>query len=94
MTESRPGAAIPSPREISTEPRFSDKVFRGVVTAGGLSSLVILGLIAIFLGYQGFEILAREGLSFLTTSEWSVEVDSFGEITNTSFGLEIGRAHV
>ncbi|MFM8405502.1 MAG: phosphate ABC transporter permease subunit PstC, partial [Actinomycetota bacterium] len=75
------------PREITTEPRFSDKVFRGVVTAGGLSSLVILGLIAIFLGYQGFEILAREGISFLTTSEWSVEVDSYGEITNTTFGL-------
>lgn len=88
MTESRPGAAIPSPRKITTEPRFSDKVFRGVVTAGGLSSLVILGLIAIFLGYQGFEILAREGISFLTTSEWSVEVDSYGEITNTTFGLD------
>jgi phosphate transport system permease protein len=87
MTESRPPYAVPSPREISTEPRFSDKVFRGVVTAGGLSSLVILGLIAVFLGYQGFEILAREGLSFLTTSEWSVEVDSYGKITNTSFGL-------
>ncbi|MBU3645207.1 MAG: phosphate ABC transporter permease subunit PstC [Candidatus Nanopelagicaceae bacterium] len=78
---------IPSPREITTEPRFSDKVFRGVVTAGGLSSLVILGLIAIFLGYQGFEILAKEGISFITTSEWVVEVDSFGAITNTTFGL-------
>ena len=77
----------PSPREITTEPRFSDKVFRGVVTAGGLSSLIILGLIAIFLGYQGFEILAKEGISFITASEWSVEVDSFGAITKTSFGL-------
>ncbi|NCX45829.1 MAG: phosphate ABC transporter permease subunit PstC [Burkholderiaceae bacterium] len=62
-------------------------LFRGVVTAGGLSSLIILGLIAIFLGYQGFEILAKEGISFITTSEWSVEVDSFGAITKTSFGL-------
>ena len=87
MTENRPQYSVPSPREITTEPRFSDKVFRGVVTAGGLSSLVILGLIAIFLGYQGFEILAREGFSFLTTSEWSVEVDSYGAITKTSFGL-------
>lgn len=78
---------IPSPREITTEPRFSDKVFRGVVTAGGLSSLIILGLIAIFLGYQGFEVLLKEGFSFITTSDWVVEVDSFGEITNTKFGL-------
>ena len=87
MTDGRANSVIPSPREITTEPRFSDKVFRGVVTAGGLSSLVILGLIAVFLGYQGFEILAREGLSFLTTSEWTVEVDSYGTITNSTFGL-------
>lgn len=87
MTGTPAPAAIPSPREISTEPRFSDKVFRAVVTTGGLSSLIILGLIAIFLSYQGFEILAREGFSFITSSEWSVEVDSFGAITNSKFGL-------
>lgn len=87
MTGTPAPAAIPSPREISTEPRFSDKVFRAVVTTGGLSSLFILGLIAIFLSYQGFEILAREGFSFITSSQWSVEVDSFGAITNSKFGL-------
>jgi len=87
MLENKGPAAIPSPREITTEPRFSDKVFRAVVTTGGLSSLAILGLIAVFLGYQGFEILAKEGISFITTSEWTVEVDSFGTITNTTFGL-------
>ncbi|MBU3692985.1 MAG: phosphate ABC transporter permease subunit PstC [Candidatus Nanopelagicaceae bacterium] len=87
MLENKGPAAIPSPREITTEPRFSDKLFRAIVTTGGLSSLVILGLIAVFLGYQGFEILAKEGISFITTSEWTVEVDSFGTITNTTFGL-------
>lgn len=87
MIDGRAPSAIPSPREITTEPRFSDKVFRGIVTTGGLSSLLILGLIAIFLGYQGFEILAKEGWTFLTTSEWNVEVDSYGKIINSSFGL-------
>lgn len=87
MLENQAAGPIPSPREITTEPRFSDKVFRAVVTTGGLSSLVILGLIAIFLGYQGFEILAKEGFSFITTSDWIVEVDSFGAITNSTFGL-------
>lgn len=87
MVENKATAPIPSPREISTEPRFSDKLFRAIVTTGGLSSLIILGLIAIFLGYQGFEILIKEGFSFITTSDWIVEVDSFGAITNTSFGL-------
>jgi ABC-type phosphate transport system permease subunit len=52
----------PSPRKLSTEPRRSDKVFRGVVTGGGLSSLVILGLITIFLAYRGFEIFRVEGI--------------------------------
>ena len=79
--------AIPSPREITTQPRLSDRIFRGIVTAGGLSSLVILGLIAIFLSYQGFEILVKEGFTFITSSDWAVEVDSFGEITSTRFGL-------
>ena len=60
----------PAPRQITTTPRFSDKVFRGVVTAGGLSSLAILGLIAFFLVFNGFETFRTEGLSFLTGFDW------------------------
>ena len=77
----------PSPREITTEPRTSDKVFRGLVTAGGLSSLLILGLIAIFLGYRGFEVLVQEGLGFITNSDWSVTVDENANVVDSSFGL-------
>jgi phosphate transport system permease protein len=78
---------IPSPRKLSTEPRLSDKVFRGVVTSGGLSSLVILGLITIFLAYRGFEILQQEGIGFITTSEWGITVDESGNILESTFGL-------
>jgi phosphate transport system permease protein len=78
---------IPSPREISTEPRRSDKVFRGVVTTGGLSSLFILGLIAIFLAYRGFEVFREEGLGFITQADWSVTIDESGNITESNFGL-------
>ncbi len=56
---------IPAPRVTTTEPRRSDKIFRGVVTAGGLSSRVVLGLIALFLAYRGYEVLREEGLDFL-----------------------------
>ena len=77
----------PAPREITTEPRPSDKVFRGLVTAGGLSSLVILGLIAIFLGYRGFEVLRQEGLGFITNSDWSVTVDENANVVDSNFGL-------
>ncbi len=79
--------AIPAPRELTTEPRRSDKVFRGVVTTGGLSSLVILGLIAIFLGYRGFEVLRQEGFGFITHSDWSITTDESGNVTDSHFGL-------
>jgi phosphate transport system permease protein len=78
---------IPSPREITTQPRRSDKVFRGVVTTGGLSSLFILGLIAIFLAYRGFEVFREEGLGFITQADWSVTIDESGNITESNFGL-------
>jgi phosphate transport system permease protein len=78
---------IPSPREISTQPRRSDKVFRGVVTTGGLSSLFILGLIAVFLAYRGFEVLSKEGLGFITQADWSVTIDESGNIAESNFGL-------
>jgi phosphate transport system permease protein len=78
---------IPSPREITTQPRRSDKVFRGVVTTGGLSSLFILGLIAIFLAYRGFEVLQQEGIGFITSSEWAVNIDESGNIVDSTFGL-------
>lgn len=78
---------IPLPREITTEPRRSDKVFRGVVTAGGLSSLVLLGLIALFLGYRGFEVLRQEGLGFITHSDWSISTDDAGNVIESHFGL-------
>ena len=78
---------IPEPRVTTTEPRPSDKVFRGVVTAGGLSSLVILGLIALFLAYRGFEVIKQEGLGFLTNAEWSITLDESANVVDSQFGL-------
>ena len=78
---------VPAPREITTEPRRSDKIFRRVVTTGGLSSLVILGLITAFLAYRGFGIIRSEGFSFITSSEWTVTYDEAGEVVDSSFGL-------
>ncbi len=78
---------VPAPREISTEPRRSDKVFRAVVTTGGLSSLAILGLITIFLGYRGFGIIWDEGFSFITSSDWTVSYDESANVVESKFGL-------
>ena len=78
---------IPPPREISTKPRRSDKVFRGIVTGGGLSSLLVLGLIAVFLAYRGFEVLKEEGLGFITGADWSVTLDESANVVESNFGL-------
>ena len=63
-------ANIPAPREITTQPRLSDKIFRGVVTAGGLFSLVILGLILVYLTYQGYDVLKAQGFGFIRQRGW------------------------
>jgi len=78
---------IPAPRVTTTEPRRSDKIFRGVVTAGGLSSLVVLGLIALFLAYRGYEVLREEGLGFLTSAEWTITLDESANVVDSNFGL-------
>jgi phosphate transport system permease protein len=81
--------AIPAKREITTEPRLSDKVFRSIVTSGALSSLLILGLIFFFLTYEGFSVLRSQGIHFITTSNWQVVQDSAGNIDPkaTHFGI-------
>lgn len=78
---------VPAPREITTQPRLSDRIFRRVVTGGGLSSLVVLGLITLFLGYRGFEIIWNEGFSFITSSEWTVTYDESANVVDSDFGL-------
>lgn len=78
---------IPTPREITTKPRLSDRVFRAVVTTGGLSSLLLLGLIALFLTYRGFEVLRQEGIGFITHSDWSISTDDAGNVVESHFGL-------
>ena len=67
------------PRIITTELRFTDKLFRGIVTGGGLISLAILGLIGFFLIYNGFEAIRNAGLAFLTGFEWVDAVPENGQ---------------
>jgi phosphate transport system permease protein len=78
---------IPAPREITTQPRRSDQIFRAVVTIGGMTSLVILGLIALFLSLKGISVLRVEKLSFITESKWEVLQDAEGKIVESTFGL-------
>jgi len=80
---------LPPKREITTKPRLSDKIFQRVVTGGGLSSLLILGLIFIFLLYQGFQTFKSQGFHFITTSNWVATVNEANQLDmkNSHFGL-------
>jgi phosphate transport system permease protein len=81
--------ALPPKREITTKPRLSDKIFQRVVTGGGLSSLLILGLIFIFLLVQGFQTFKSQGIHFLTGSVWNVAVNDANQVdlNRSHFGI-------
>ncbi len=76
----------PNPRVITTEPRFTDKVFRAIVTSGGLFSLVLLGLIGFFLVYNGFAAMREAGLSFLTGFDWVDAIPEEGQPASYGIG--------
>lgn len=61
---------IPPARAIILTRRLSDRVFRGVVTAGGFVSLIVLGLIALFLASRSVDIFKTFGFGFITEFKW------------------------
>ena len=77
---------LPEPREITTVPRISDRIFRGIVTTGGLSTLAILALIAFFLVFNGFEVMRDEGLRFLTGFDWVDAIPEEGLLASYGIG--------
>jgi len=85
LTDQMP-KAIPAPREITTEPRFTDKVFRGVVTSGGLFAGLLLGLIGFFLVFNGFEAMRAAGLSFITGFDWVDAIPEDGQPASYGVG--------
>lgn len=49
----------------------ADRIFRRVVTAGALTSLILLGLIALFLVVRSVDVFRTFGFNFLTGTEWN-----------------------
>ena len=60
----------PTPRKMTVIYSRADKVFRGIVTAGALTSLVALGIIAGFLILRSSGTFREFGFNFLTGTEW------------------------
>ena len=73
-------------REITTEPRRSDKVFRSIVSVIALSAFAILAMIGTFLALRGFQTFHSQGWHFITGYEWEVVTDDAGKVT-AKFGI-------
>ena len=61
----------PTPREVTVIYNREDRIFRGVVTGGALTSLVVLGLIGLFLFMRGAQIFGDKGIRFITGTNWT-----------------------
>ncbi len=73
LDDPRPDAPVDLdvPRDIVDAPTRGDKVFTRLAQGAGLSSLVLMGLIATLLLVQGWPALREAGPSFFTTLAWS-----------------------
>src|SRR5579862_2070803 len=65
------------PREVRPGRTVADRIYRGLSTGGGLTTLILLVLIGWFLLRQGQPALRKEGWHFVTGSQWT-SVGPFG----------------
>jgi phosphate transport system permease protein len=78
----RPGSPLPAaddvPRTIVSPVSAGDRIFRGILRAGGLATFVITGLILVFLVLRSLTAFRAVGLRFFTTSSWFIGTNQFG----------------
>lgn len=77
-------SAVPPRRKVVDNRNLGDRIFRRGVTAGALTSFVVLSFIAALLFFRGFEIFRAFGVDFITTSTWDA---ADGTIENATFGV-------
>ncbi len=76
------------PRQLPRHTGPADRVFRGCAQAAGLVTLLVMGMIAIFLLVDGWPALARGGfLSFFTSRQFSAT--SGGGIATLLYGTAV-----
>jgi phosphate transport system permease protein len=61
---------LDAPRVLNSPISAADRLFRRVATAAATASLLVMGLIALFLLIQAWPALSKAGFSFLTRFEW------------------------
>lgn len=61
---------VDEPRELQHTRKRGDRIYRRIAVLAGVSTLVIMGLIAFFLLLEAWDTFDLMGLEFFTTSEW------------------------
>lgn len=84
----------PVPRVIVASRGTGDRVFYGIASASGVTVLVIMVTVGLFLGYKAFDAFKARGLSFLTTSEWQPDTGAFGIASVIGFTILIAAVAV
>jgi phosphate transport system permease protein len=72
------GSADSGRRDLTARLNSSDRAFRAIARAGGVTVLVAMGLVGTFLGYRAAQALGKAGWSFLTTQDWNPDGGGFG----------------
>lgn len=65
-------------RSRSTSLDGSDRIFRAVLRASGITVLSVMSLVGLFLLVRGGEALKKGGFGFLTTQAWEPDAGHFG----------------
>jgi phosphate transport system permease protein len=80
-------------KDSATGGRLGDKIFRGLSGGAGLTLLVVIGGIAVFLVSKAIPALRADTTNFLTTKEFLPEADSptFG-VAALAFGTVVSSA--
>ena len=71
LVSTEPTEDLDQPRELLRSHDRSDRIFRRVTTGAAASSLIVMGLIAVFLFIQARPALTKAGWSFFTRFEWT-----------------------
>jgi phosphate transport system permease protein len=71
-------------------PLRDERIFRGTVRVSAVSTLVLMGLIALFLLLRAWPALHRAGFSFLTEKRWLPDINHFGVAALLSGTIVIG----
>ena len=78
---SGPAVSPESARRVKSASGGADRVFQLSLRGAGLTVLVIMSTIGLFLFYQGFTALSQAGINFLTTQAWEPDSNNFGIAT-------------